>query len=90
MHNTATDTAYIFLWQITTDVTAWLSTYKPSIARPDMYNQLAELTDVSQSGVFNYIITNQTDSIKSPSVTCKDWLDDQPNSVGMHHCILPF
>ena len=42
-----------------------------------MHNQLAELTDVLQGGVFTYTITNQTDTAEFPSVVCRNWIDDQ-------------
>ena len=68
--------------QITTDENAWLDIYKPQIARPDMYNQQAKRVNALHAGVFNYIITNQTDDIVLPSVTCKNWLENQTDSTG--------
>ena len=65
----------------------WNLNVAPKIAKPDLHNQEAQLTDPTQSGVFEYSITSLPADFQSPSATCGNWLGSQP-PAGL--CARPF
>ena len=60
----------------------------PKIAKPDQYNQEAQLTDPTLSGVFQYEITSLPADFQSPSAMCGNWLSSQPTGQLVYACLL--